>query len=782
VYDPTTDRPSDAATTGSAPTWPAEPDAAAVAAGRSIGPYTLLEKIGQGGMGVVYRAQQEHPIRRVVALKLLRLGEDSEIATRFESERQALALLDHPAIARIFDAGTSPTGQPYFVMEYVAGEPITSFCDRHRLSIEQRLRLFMEVCDAIQHAHYRGIVHRDLKPSNVLVAMREGDAPAPAAKVIDFGIAKVIAPGLRLAQQTLQTQYGTLIGTPLYMSPEQAAGSADIDTRTDVYALGVMLYELLAGLVPFDPATLTGQTTAESILRQIREVEPPRPSTRIRQLELEQRSRIASARQIDDMQLEHQLRRELEWIPLKAIRKERERRYDTPLQIAADIRNYLEGLPLLAGPESRAYRLKKFLVRNRRSVAASAILIAGLIAAVTIYIHDMRAEQRKTREALDTARAVLTFQRQMFDAADPIERGDKVTVLQAMQTAMQKIDGGQFRDRPQVEMAIRDMLSMTFFGLARFDLALPNAQRAVELARATGPPGEPQLADYLNKLGRIYQQLARPREAEPLFRESLDIRRRVLQKDDPAISECVNNLAGLYVMQGKYSDAEPLFRELLERERTLHPKGEPVVALRLGNLALTLQHQGKLADAEALFREAVEVNRRVLEADHPQLAESLNNLSVLLRKRGQLDEAETLGREAVAICRKSLPDAHSQTAQTLSSLAMLLKDRGKLDEAEPLAREALQMYGKVLPPGHPATAIAMSNVGVVLQAREKFDEAESYFRKALETGRAALGDKHGTTQSIAVRLADLLDSRRRADEAAALRREFDLPATAPVTK
>jgi non-specific serine/threonine protein kinase/serine/threonine-protein kinase len=323
--------------------------------GTQIGRYKLLSVLGEGGFGIVYLAEQKEPIRRQVALKIIKPGMDSkQVISRFEAERQALALLDHPNIARVFDAGATEKGRPYFVMEYVKGESITEYCDRKKLNTEQRLELFIQVCEAIQHAHQKGIIHRDIKPSNILVSL-DGDKAVP--KVIDFGVAKAI--GQPLTERTLFTEQGQLVGTPEYMSPEQAElTSQDIDTRSDIYSLGVLLYELLTGTLPFDPKTLH-EAAFDEILRIIRDEDPPRPSTRLLALG-GAATPVAVSRRTDVKTLAKRLGKELEWIPLKAMRKERDRRYKTASELADDIRNYLNGNPLIAGPESVAYRARKF--------------------------------------------------------------------------------------------------------------------------------------------------------------------------------------------------------------------------------------------------------------------------------------------------------------------------------------------------------------------------------------------------------------------------------------
>jgi serine/threonine protein kinase len=535
--------------------------------------YRLLQRVAEGGMGVVYKAEQHSPVHRTVAVKLIKLGMDTkQVIARFESERQALAMLNHPNVAAVYDAGATDTGRPYFVMEWVPGEPITEFCDRHNYTTKHRLELFIQACDAIQHAHQKAIIHRDIKPTNLLV-MLDGDKPL--LKVIDFGVAKATAH--RLTEQTMFTEQGQLIGTPEYMSPEQAEMNAlDIDTRTDIYSLGVVLYELLTGAVPFDSTTLREAAYAQ-IQRIIREVDPPRPSTRLSSLG-DSAVDVAKKRQTDLAALEKQLRAELEWIPLKAMRKEPGQRYQSATELADDVQNYLQQRPLVAGPRSAQYRLRAFCRRNRRPVAAVAAialaLIAGAVLSTAGFLHASRQRSVARQNELLARNEAIRADREAQNARDEAEK----------QAALNRL--------------LTNLISTT------------NA--ISEERRSTGRTGS-DVALALETMAALLVSQGRLDEAEEVWREVIRIHTESNQKEDIAWASV--SLARVLRKQGKTAAAQRLYPELEARCRALlaerrsqgaiAPTTRTSIFLTVAGmealLGETLLLQAKFAEAEPLL-------------------------------------------------------------------------------------------------------------------------------------------------------------------------------------
>ncbi|MDX2148955.1 MAG: tetratricopeptide repeat protein [Planctomycetota bacterium] len=793
--------------------------------GTRLGPYKILQAIGEGGFGSVFMAEQERPVSRKVAIKIIRLGMDTrQVVARFEQERQALAMMDHPNIAKVLDAGATETGRPFFVMELVKGDPIIEYADKNNLSVPARLELFAQVCNAVQHAHTKGIIHRDIKPSNILVSTQDG---RPHAKVIDFGIAKATAS--RLTEKTLFTEHRQLIGTPEYMSPEQAEGSLDIDTRTDVYSLGVLLYELLTGTTPFTGQELRSAAYAE-MQRIIREVEPPKPSTRLSS-NSDKLASIAAKRHTESKRLGTLVRGELDWIVMKALEKDRQRRYETANSLGLDIKRYLSGEAVLAAPPSASYRIKKMIRRNKGSVAAGSAITATLtfglagtawqakVASeqrdVAIAAQVAEAEQRKQAETAraeavaqrtkareqeaeavkqaaeakkqaEIAEAVATFQTDMLAAVDPANLPkdpatgeplkDGVTVVQAIEASVRKLDAdaardGALKDQPLVEAAVRNTIGVTLENLGRYDKAEPNLRRSLSIRRAELPVEHPDIAASLNNLANVLYRQNKVAEAEPLFREALAIWRTALPAGHPQIATGLNNLASLLDDQNRDAEAEPLYRESLETLRAALPVGDPEIAHALNNLASFLHARNKLGEAEPLYREALKIRRATLPNGHPDIAISLDNLAKLLQAQNKLAEAEPLQREALAIRRAAFPAGHPDIARGMNNLAWLLHAQQNYAEAEPLFREALEIRRAALPTGHPDIAASLNNLAGLLQAQSKPAEAEPLFREALAIRRAAFTDRHPEIAVSLNNLAVLLQAQGKLAEAEPLRRE-----------
>jgi serine/threonine protein kinase len=741
--------------------------------GTLVGPYKLLETIGEGGFGVVFMAEQQRPVRRKVALKVLKPGMDTcQVVARFEAERQALALMDHPNIARVFDGGETVSGRPYFVMELVRGVPITDLCDQNHLNVRQRLELFITVCQAVQHAHQKGIIHRDLKPSNVLVTLHDG---TPVVKVIDFGIAK--ATGRQLTEKTLFTNFAQMIGTPLYMSPEQAEMSGlDIDTRSDVYSLGVLLYELLTGTTPCDQERL--RTAAfDEIRRIIREEEPAKSSTRISTLG-PAACTVSTNRKSDPRRLSQLFRGELDWIVMKALEKDRTRRYESASGLAADIQHYLNDEPVSAGPPSAAYRLRKFSRRHRRWLAAAAALAAALVlgTAVSVWqaVRATRAE-KETREERDTAvterqradeeaaiaRAISDFmaddilrQAGASRQASPTRKPDPdITVRTALDRAAANI-AGKFAGQPRVEVALRDAIGSTYSELGVADKAVEQLEIAARLAQATLGDEHADTLKCLSHLARVYQYQDRLAQAEPLMVQVFEVAKRVNGPEHPSTLTYMNNLGLLYSDQSKVDAAEALLSNAVDLRRRALGADHPDTLTSCNNLAALLSNlRGEHARAEPLYVQVLEVRRRVIGDEHPDTLSSINNLGILYRNLGRYAEAEPLLSEALKGLRKQVGEDHLHTIITLCNVGLVYRDQGKYPEAERCLTDALQRGRKMLGDRHVSTLLTTSNLACLYQYQGRYKEAEAMFTEIIEHSRQALGEDHRGTFTFRRNLA-----------------------------
>ena len=748
---------------GPAPTPPSP--APSEAPGDTLGPYKLLERIGEGGFGSVWAAEQRTPVKRRVALKVIKLGMDThQVIARFEAERQALAMMDHPNIARVLDAGATQTGRPYFVMELVRGVPILQYCDNEKLNTDQRLRLFIKLCHAIQHAHHKGIIHRDIKPSNILVTLHDG---TPVPKVIDFGIAK--ATNQDLTDKTVYTKHRQMIGTPAYMAPEQAEMSGlDIDTRADIYSLGVLLYELLTGTTPFTNDQLSANGHAE-MLRIIREVEPHKPSARLNTLG-ETATTTAARRRCDPRQLNSQLKGDLDWIAMKCLEKDRARRYDSASALAQDINRHLHDEPVLAGPPSTTYRLHKFVKRHRGRVAAAAVaiitILLGLIGTSAGMAHAFQQKQRaESAEANANARAaelelVTQFQSQQIAAIKPNNMGDDI------RRAI--INAAPEQDREPLR---RLLTPLNFTGIARRTIEnniFQGALQAIEQQYAHQPRIQATLLDAIATTQRDMGFL--DRATAPQTR-ALEIRRRLLGDEHPQTLDAITNTGVLLRMQGNHKDAEPLYQEALETRRRVLGENHPDTITAASNMGVLLQHQGRLQEAEPLLREVVQHLRQQPDSEQADLPSALTNLGVVLRKLNRPDQAEPLYRHALQIRRRTLGDDHPETLSSITNLAVLLQHKGQLEEADTLLREALDALRRVNGDDHPDTLIAMSNRSLLLVELERPAEGLALAEEATRTGREVFGTEHWIIGNLLRKKGLALQALARYPEAAAAMNE-----------
>ena len=707
-----------------------------------IGRYHLLQRLGEGGMGEVWLAEQKEPVRRRVALKLIKAGMNTrEVILRFDSERQALALMDHPAIAKVFDAGSTPQGAPYFVMEYVAGVPITAYCDNHKLTTRERLELFMHVCEAVQHAHQKAIIHRDLKPSNILVTEVDG---RPAPKIIDFGVAKALTQ--KLTADTIFTRVGALVGTPEYMSPEQAASSGeDIDTRTDVYSLGIIFYELLAGAPPID----LRKTTLEEFLRRLREDEPPRPSTKIRIQDAATSTDVARKRQTEPQALARQLRGELDSIALKALEKDRSRRYASPSDLAADIKRYLSNEAVLAVPPSLAYRARKFARRYRVVLAtASAFAMVLVVAAVVSIRQGIRANREAAvAEAVnDFLQNDLLAQASAATQSQPSAKPDpELKVRTALHRAAGRIEG-KFAKQPEVEASIRGTIGRTYADLGLYPEARRQLERALELDRRVMGAENAKTLKTMNRLGRVASLQGKYAEAEALESQALRIQRRVLGPEHPDTLSSMSNLAGAYGEEGKYAQAEALNGQILEiRRRVLGPE-HPDTLVSMSNLAVDYADGGKYAQAEALDGQVLGIRRRVLGPEHPDTLYTLSAFASTYQRQGKYSLAETYAAPALAGRRNALGNGNPATMASMADLALAYLSEGKFAESQALAREAMEIEAKIQPDDWQRFR-AESLLGASLSGQKKYAEAEpllleGYQGMSVRRDRMAAADRY----------------------------------------
>jgi len=799
---------------------------------RWIGPYEIMSTLGHGGFGVVYLAHQVEPFERDVALKVLRPGMDSEqVLARFEAERQALAMLDHPGIAKAFDAGATAEGRPYFAMELAAGIPITRFCDEQRYGTEERLDVFRRVCLAVQHAHQKGIVHRDLKPTNILTELRDGES---RPTIIDFGLAKAVDRSL--GGEPLVTQAGAFVGTLEYASPEQVhTDDHGVDTRTDIYALGVLLYELLTGELPFDPERLHGLRLAD-VQRVICEEDPPVPSRRV--------SRgtgstpPSGSRGATPSSLRRRLEGDIDWIVMKAMEKDRRRRYSSASDLAAEIERHLNHEPVLAGPPDLSYRLSKFMRRNRGLVLASAAvlvtLVLGLASSITGWRRATLQRNRAVKaenqlvlelEATEVARAAAereaeiasatqVFLQEMLSAPDPYSDASlapvarEVKVAEVLERASDQVDS-RFPGSPEVRAALRETLGATFLGLGRLDAAETELSEAIRLRESSSG------AEHHDALGarRLLTELLIEKDehesaADNILR-CIEISNRHHGEEAPTTISLRVDLAILRTQMGFADEAESILRDVLEVLVVTPGETHELTLRARSSLGITLNYQGRLSEAEAIHAETLELAEAAYGPGHELARNALMNLALmhyqrrdfamaesLLRRaleqarasnsvdahfyvksladaltlQGKHAEAESLFREALDDARESLGSEHPVVLPYFGDLADALLEGGELSAAEDVLREGLDIALRTLGPNHGHSIELYYALARVLTARGSYGEAEELYRNAIRAAQILFSELHPETLSAKVRLAEFLAGSGRLVEAEELAR------------
>jgi serine/threonine protein kinase/tetratricopeptide (TPR) repeat protein len=746
---------------------PVVPDAfQAEEAGDRIGRYKLLQEIGEGGFGTVWMAEQIEPVSRRVALKIIKLGmETREVIARFEAERQALAMMDHPNIAKVFDAGATEKGRPFFVMELVRGIPITRFCDERQLGTRERLELFADVCAAINHAHQKGVIHRDIKPNNVLVTLH-GEKPLP--KVIDFGIAK--ATQGKLTDKTLFTRFEQFIGTPVYMSPEQAAlSSLDVDTRTDIYGLGILLYELLTGRPPFDAKTLAAAGYDE-MRRIIRDVEPPKPSSRLSTAAGNERDLLAKARHLPPEKLHRSVEPDLDWIVMKAIEKDRTRRYETANGLALDIQRFLADEPVSATPPSAAYKFRKFARRHKAALRVAAVIAALLIAATIVsswLAVRARDAEKLANERLKNSEATAAFLEEVFQSPDPAKDARKITMVEALARAQAKLDKG-LASQPELRAELQFTLGKTYRALGLFREAIEVEESCRSYYESKYGQENVQTLRAMNNLAMSYHEAGRETESARLSELVYHLRRKILGPEDPDTLMAMNNFATSLLDRNQAQDALRLLEELLPLVRKVHGPESPEVVNNLINTASAYDHLQRDREAMELKEKALALSKKVYGREDPTTLLTMSNLANSYNTSRRGPEALDLRDQVLTLRKRLLGPEHSETLQAMNNLASSYDEAGETQRALDLQEKAVRGCQDSLGAEHRITLSARHNLANFLGRTGELERELQLHQEVFDTRARVLGSDDRDTVRSMISLSTSLDRCGQPEKALAL--------------
>jgi len=729
-----------------------------------IGPYDIIQLLGEGGMGVVYEAEETAPVRRRVALKLIRSGldETKDVLARFDAERRAIAVMNHPGIARVLQAGSTETGEPYFAMELVRGLPLTEYCDTKRLALRDRLQLFIGICEAVQHAHQKGVIHRDLKPSNILVTDEDG---RPQPKIIDFGIAKALGP--QASENVAKTMAGFAMGTVAYMSPEQASSTTiDVDTRADIYSLGVMLYELLVGHLPIDPVEVG---LYEFLARLANgDTNPPTPSMGLATAAAKSES-IAQRRRTDPRHLKKELRGDLDWITMKAMHPDRSLRYETANALGLDIRRHLANEPVTARPPSTKYRLEKFVRRHKVGVVtasvASVLVVASSVMATVGFLRATRAEKAAAQEA-EAAKQVADFMVDLFRQSDPnVQQRQNVTAQTLLEQGIRRVST-DLASQPLLQARMMQTMGSVQSALGKFTEARVLLENVLRTREQLLGPDDVMLGETLTSLGEVTRDRGELDAADAYLTRALKIREANLSPASPELGTTLSILATLRYRQERLAEADSLYQRVLAIDAVARTPGDPRTLRDMRGLAAVYRRQKRVKEADSLWLVTLERQKQALGPEHPDVGRTLSNLGANAYTDGRFSDAARYYAEARPIIERAVGKEHLDVARVVGNQGEVLWKLKRLDEAEPLLRQAMGMKERLLTPGDPSIAITQNALAGVMRDAGKLAEAEALYRKALTIREA--GKNPGDLAETLREYATLLRSTKREAEAVQL--------------